>query len=166
MIRVVATALIVTMAAAGIQTWRLAAEVADHAETRASHAEQIAGLERTARVAEANARAEEKRRADALQEVIHETEQKLDAARADADAAADAGQRLRAQLAAIASGCSRSTSHTDPAEAGPPADATADLLADVQRRLGEATQQFAAFADQSHAAGTACQRSYDALIKR
>ena len=163
--RIIAVALIVAVLSlfCSVQTARLAGERAAHSATKARHAEQMAALERAGREAEQSARAEERRRADALQGVIDETEQKLAAARADADAAADVGRRLRAQIAALAGRCRAPSGGTAFAGAGAPADPTGDLLADVQRRLDEATDGIARFADQSHAAGLACQRSYRAL---
>ncbi len=147
----------------GVQTYRLAAERQAHAATKAAHAEQIAALERAAHEAEVAARSEEQRRTRALQGIINDTEQKLSIARDDAAAAADAGQRLRAQLAAVTASCRRGARHTAASPAGAPAIATHDLLADVQRRMGEATDGIARYADAAHAAGAACERSYRAL---
>ncbi len=76
-------------------------------------------------------------------------------------AAADAGQRLRARLAAVeAARCAG-----DPAAAagGPAAGATADLSADVHRRLDEAVRGVARYADSARIAGELCAASYDAL---
>ena len=151
-------------AAAAWQGHRLDLERRSHAETRMEHAEHITGLERAASAAEAAARAEEQRRAQALQEVIDETEQKLARARSDADAAADAGQRLRAQLSATLAGRSRGASgHPGAAGAGPATDTTISLLADMQRRLDEASDGIARHADEARAAGAACELSYRAL---
>lgn len=163
MIRVLAIALAAALAFAGLQTWRLSAEEADHDATKLAHAEQIAQLQRKAIEAQVSARAEEQRRAEALQGVIHETEQQLERARSDAGAAADAGQRLRAQLAAITASCRGAAGHSGVAGAGAPAVSTADLLADVQRRLAEAEDATARYADEARAAGQACERSYRAL---
>lgn len=163
--RIIVVALIIAVLSlfCAVQTARLAGERADHSATKAQHAERMAALERAGREAEQSARAEERRRADALQGVIDETEQKLAAARADADAAADVGRRLRAQIGALAGRCRAAPGDTALASAGAPADATSDLLADVQRRLDDATDGIARFADQAHAAGSACERSYRAL---
>lgn len=109
--------------------------------------------------------AETERRIAAHAEVIHDTTAQLDRARADADAARAAGQRLRdaqrAYIAAALAGAAR----LDPAAApgGQAAGAPADLLADLQRRVDEATDGVGRFADESHAAGQACERSYDSL---
>ena len=148
---------------AGVQTVRLAGERAEHAATRAGHAELVAAMERGAREAIAAARAEEQRRADALQGVIDEAEKNVARSRADAVAASDAGDRLRQRIAELTSTCRSGSSNTGPAGAGQTTQPTADLLADVQRRLDDATDTIARFADQAHAAGTACQRSHGTL---
>ena len=165
MVRALAVALALALLLAGWIAFRLSNEQEAHAETRAAHALQIAALERAAKEAEANARAEEQRRTAEVQKVADEARQELDRARADAVAAADAGSRLRSQIAAITAGCRAAASHPQAASGGPPADAAADLLADVQRRLGEATERIAAYADTARAAGAACERSYDALTR-
>jgi hypothetical protein len=107
-------------------------------------------------------RKEEGRRIAALQGVIDETNKDLVAARAAADGAVAAGERLRAQLA-IARG--RGRSGTNPATAGgsAPADTTEGMLADVQRRLDAAAERVGRFADESHIAGEACERAYQSL---
>ena len=161
--RVLAAALAVAVLFAGLQTYRLATEQRDHVATMAAHAEHIAGMERAAREAEASARAEEQRRTAEVQKVANEANEALERARADADAAADAGVRLRERVAQLTAACGRGSSHPGPATAGQAADTTADLLADVQRRLDEAANGIARFADQAHAAGDACQRVHGAL---
>lgn len=157
--------LVAALLAVGLQTYRLASEQAAHADTRAQHAEHIADLERDAREAVLAARTEERRRTSEVQKAADEAHQALERARADAAAAADAGQRLRDRIAAITATCGRAASDPGPASGSAPAVATADLLADVQRRLGEAAQGIAAFADQARTAGLACERSYDALTR-
>lgn len=161
--KVATAALLVALVAAGIQTYRLIGEQRDHAENRRTHADQLAAMERAARQAEADARAEERRRAGALQEIVHETEQNLERARADAAAAADAGERLRQRVAELTAGCRRAAGGSAAPGSGQAASPTADLLADVQRRLDEATDRVARFADEASAAGLACERAYGAL---
>lgn len=163
--RLLAAALVAAVAVAGFQTFRLSAEQREHANTKAAHADQLAGLERAAREAEQNARAEEQRRIEALQGAIHEAEQNLARARADAAAAATAGDRLRQRIAALTGACRAAPGHSATAKPGPAADATADLLADVQRRLDEAADAVARHADESRASGLACQRSYEGLTR-
>jgi hypothetical protein len=163
--RTAAVALALALAAAGLQTYRLAREQARHADTRARHAEQVADLERASREAALAARTEERRRTAEVQKAADEAHDALARARADAAAATDAGQRLRDRVAALAATCDRTAGDAGSAGSGPAAVATADLLAIVQRRLDAAADGIAAHADAARAAGLACQRSYDALTR-
>lgn len=146
------------------QTVRLSREQAAHAKTIGDHATYVAQLEHNAREAVQAAREEENRRTRAVQEIADDTQKKLEVAAADAIAARDAGERLRKQIAILAAAGRRAAAgKAASADPVPAADATADLLADVQRRLDEAADGIAEFADRAHAAGLGCQRSYDAL---
>ena len=165
MIRVLSVALAGALLIAGTQSYRLAAEQSSHAATRIAHAEQLIELERAAIKAEQNARAEEQRRAAALQGVIRETERNLARARADAATAASAGDRLRQRIAALAGSCRSATSHTAVAGAGQAAEATADMLAGVFGRIDEAVRGIAEHADSARSAGAACERAYESLIR-
>lgn len=110
------------------------------------------------------ARAEEARRTAAVQKEADHARQDLTRAQADAAAAADAGQRLRAALAAARRSCPAAAG--SPAAVGsPPADPAEGVLADVQRRLDEAADGIAAHADAARIAGQACQRAYNALTQ-
>jgi hypothetical protein len=109
-------------------------------------------------------RKEEGRRIAALQGVIDETNKDLVAARAAADGAVAAGERLRNQLAALRR--SRSGPGAATASGGPPADATVDLLERVQRGLDGAADSIARHADESRIAGKACERAYESLTAR
>ena len=159
-------ALVVAVALFGLQTYRLEVERRAHAEALAAHQLTLAELERSAALAVKAARAEEQRRTEEVQKAADEATRSLARARADAAAAADAGRRLREQIAAVTASCRLAAGDTASAERGATAVSTADLLADVQRRLGEATERFAAYADQSRAAGLACEKSYDSLERR
>lgn len=108
------------------------------------------------------ARAEEQKRAAMAQKVAHETQKNLARARADADAAADAGRRLREQLATFPS-CRAAPHDSDPAAPGHTAQSAAHVLADVQLRLDEAADAIARFADEAHASGLACQQIHQGL---
>lgn len=148
----------------GLQTLRLSDERASHALTKSDHSAHVALLERQTREAVEDARNEEKRRRDKVQEIADETQEKLDVALADAGAARDAGERLRQRVAQLTTALGRATaSQSSAADPGAPAQTTADLLADVQRRLDAAADTIAGFADKSHLAGLACERSYQAL---
>ena len=150
----------------GVQTVRLSDEQRDHAETREQHAADLAQREHDAREAVQAAREEEQRRTAAVQEIADETQVQLDQARDDAVAARDAGERLRQRVAQLTAALGRGgAGNTATAGAGTSAEKTADLLNDVQRRLDEAADAIAGFADSSYAAGRACERSYQSLTK-
>jgi hypothetical protein len=167
MARFLASGLVATLLLAGLQTWRLDRERLAHAITHGEHAALLAASEAAAREAEAAARLEEQRRARALQEVIHDTESKLSRARADAARAADAGRRLRQRIDEITAACrGGGAGDSGFADAGQATDAAGFVLADVQRRLDEAADAIAGFADRAHAAGLACERSFDAMTDR
>jgi hypothetical protein len=163
--RALSIALAGALLLAGWQTLRLSGEQSDHADTRARHAEQMQAMFEAARQAGEQARTEERRRTAEVQKAADEAHQALERARADAAAATDAGQRLRDRLASLTATCGRASGDAGPAVSGPSAVATADLLADVQRRLDEAADGIARHADAARAAGLACQRSYDALTR-
>ena len=163
MTRWLTAALVAAIAAAGLQSWRLASEQAAHADTRAQHVQQIAALAEAAREAEADARTEEQRRTAEVQKAADEARQAMERARADAVAAADAGDRLRKHIATITAARCAGASGAAAASGGTPAAATARMLADVQRRLDEAANGVARFADRAHAAGRACESGYNAL---
>ena len=157
--------LVAALLAVGLQTYRLASEQAAHADTRAQHAGHIADLERDAREAVLAARTEERRRTEEVQKAADEAHQALERARADAAAAADAGQRLRDRIAAITATCGRAVSDPGSASGSAPAVATADLLADVFSEMERAGRAMAEEADRRGIAGAACERSYDALTR-
>lgn len=161
--RALAAALAAALLLAGWQTYRLANERTAHAETRSAHALQMQMMFEAARLAGEQARTEEQRRTAEVQKAADEAYQAMERARADAAAAADAGGRLRQHIATLTATCRRAPGNTATASAGAPTDTTADLLADVQRRLDEASEQLAGFADSAHTAGRTCQQSYDAL---
>lgn len=155
--------LVAALALAGLQTYRLAVEQGAHARTQRAHAQHLGDLERAAGEAVTAARAVESLRFAALWEILNETQADRDRARADAAGAADAGVSLRRRIAALTAGCRATASDSTPAGSSPPADTTADLLADVQRRLDDAADGIARHADEAHIAGRACERAYDTL---
>lgn len=111
---------------------------------------------------------ERQRKADAAEADRLRTELKgiTDAAQAQAardraavDRARAAGDELQRTFAAALARC------RDPAvaEGSAPAAGTGDLLADVSRRIDSAAGELAAVAQERGRAGSACERSYDAL---
>lgn len=151
-----------------VWAWALAAALAwgawhrHQARTERAEFEQAkaaAALERA--TSEAKAATETARRLRVQQEATDAANLKTAELERSSAAAADAAQRLRARLAAAqAASCAG-----DPAAAagGSAAGATADLSADVHRRLDEAASGIARFAEQAAIAGEACQRAYGAL---
>lgn len=163
MTRILTAGLLAAVAVAGVQSWRLASEQAAHADTRAQHALQIAALAEAARQAEADARTEEQRRTAEVQKAADDARQALARARADAVAAADAGDRLRKHIATLTAARCAGASGAAAASGGTPADATADLLADVFSEMERAGRAMAEEADRRGIAGAACESGYNAL---
>jgi len=99
------------------------------------------------------------RRLAAQQEVTHAADLALAQARADADGAALAADRLRgAARRAAGRACAAA-----PAGPGAPASAPAVVLADVLIRADGRAGELAAAVDAARIAGTACERAYEAL---
>ena len=156
-------ALLIALAVAGVQTYRLSEERLAHAETSRTHAETISRLERRAREAESAARETERRWTAAMERVVNEHQTQIDQARADADAAASAGERLRQRVAELTAGCRRAAGGSAVAGSGQAADATARVLADVFSEVERVGREMAAEADRRGIAGAACERAYGAL---
>jgi hypothetical protein len=148
----------------GWQTVRLADERADHNATKAAHAVQLARLTDRALEATEAARAEEARRREAIQEKLDAQTMELERANADAVASADVAGRLRNELArARSASCREAGGNPQAAAPGAPASPPDDLYTDVSRRLDEAADGIARFAEESRARGLLCERIYDSL---
>lgn len=106
---------------------------------------------------------ESNRRTVAVEGNAHAADLAASAARADADAAHSAGERLRLRLAAAERG--RAASDPAATSAGATADAPGLVPYDVFESVRAAGERLAGYADQSRIAGQACERSYDALTK-
>lgn len=151
-----AAAALVAAAAGTVGGWQARGWVADRqaAETAAAIASQREEAMHAALV-------ETTRRLTAQQEAADAAARKARQARADAADAGVAAERLRehaAQLAARAGAC-------DPAAAagGPAASAPGLVLADMLQRVEAHGRDAAAALDAASTAGTACERSYEAL---
>lgn len=116
----------------------------------------LAAMEETAKAALETARRYRKHG-----EIVDAKNKEIEQAHADADAARNAGDRLRVEISRHRAACRSG----NPALAGSSAAAgtTGDLLAYVQLRLDEAADGIARHADEARAAGRACERAYDAL---
>ena len=149
---------------AGVQTWRLHSLQTEYAQAQARHAQATAAAHEVARAETERLLALTTKRVERVQEIARETDQRLARARADAVAAHTAGERLCERIAALtAAGDCPAAPATPIAPTGEAAPTTANLLSDVQRRLDEAADGIAGFADAAHAAGLACEAAYDAL---
>lgn len=89
-----------------------------------------------------------------------ESQRRVDAARADATAAAVKSGRLQQQLAAIRK---QLVDYSRTESTGNPAAATGVLLSDVLARSVERNRQLAEYADAARSAGLTCQAQYESL---
>lgn len=160
--------LAVAAAVAGAVVWWHLARVADardagRAEVQARWDAQRAAHAEVAASAAHAARAEERRREAALRKEMDDALQAVARARADADRAAGAAERLRHAARAAAARCGAATGDTATAAASAAATGAGDLLAELLRAADERAGALAAEADRRGIAGTACERAYDAL---
>lgn len=89
-----------------------------------------------------------------------EAQRRVDAARADASAAAVKSGRLQQQLAAIRK---QLVDYSRTESIGNPASNTGVLLADVLSKSVERNRQLAEYADSAREAGLTCQAQYNSL---
>lgn len=167
--------ILVALALAGVQTWRLQRAQLTAAELRAElQAQRRQAAEDRAQAVAASASAAAAYRSieqawiNKHQEIARDAQDQaraIEAARAAGRMAAD-GLRQRAQQLAATAACPAPTA-PDPASApsSPPTPSPAAVLADVLGRLEEAGRELAAVADARGTAGTACERAYQALVE-
>ncbi len=105
---------------------------------------------------------ENQRRQAATEKADAEAQEQLAAARTDAERAGSALERLQQRLAA-AEQRSRDAGNAITAQLGQAAEDAARMRADVFGRIGAAAQLYAAVADDRGIAGTACEKSYEAV---
>lgn len=105
---------------------------------------------------------ENQRRQAATEKADAEAQEQLAAARTDAERAGSALERLQQRLAA-AEQRSRDAGNAITAQLSQAAEDAARVRADVFGRVGEAAQLYAAVADDRGIAGTACEKSYEAV---
>ncbi|MCY1293945.1 hypothetical protein D9M70_432210 [compost metagenome] len=154
--------LLAALAVVGIQQARVAGLHGDVARAKADLSDyRLEVAERDLRAA-ASARIEEQRRQQAVDEVEKNAKGKLDEARADADRAGDALQRLQ-QRYEDADRRSRACGNAITAQLGEAAEDAARVRADVLSRVGEAARLYAAEADRRGVAGKACEAAYEAV---
>lgn len=157
--------LVVTAAWGGFNAISLERSKAAHASDRASYANALAKSEQIARETTQRFRERELDLAQRMSDDAQRTEAELSHVRSVAANAVSAGQRLRNQLSALArTSCGAATEGTAIDHASQATSATADLLADVHRRLDEAADGIAQHADQARIAGAACERAYERAV--
>jgi hypothetical protein len=131
--------------------------VATHSEARSKQMAEFAraNAEYRRREAETNKR---------MTETLNAAHAQLVTALDDARSARSASERLQLRVAALtAARCPSAAHDSEPALAGPPAEAAGYLLADLFSRLDAAAGELGEYADRARIAGTACERAYDAL---
>lgn len=105
---------------------------------------------------------ENQRRQAETEKADAEAQKQLAAARTDAERAGSALERLKLRLAA-AEQRSRDAGNAITAQLSQAAEDAARVRADVFGRVGEAAQLYAGVADERGVAGSACEKSYDAV---
>jgi hypothetical protein len=126
-----------------------------HADDRQQWADQ-------ALASQAEQRRIERERQSAINGVQRDAEQQIETARADADRAGDALDRLQQRFENAARN-SRACGNSITAQLSQTADTAARMQADVFRRTGAAAQLYAGVADERGVAGTACEAAYGVL---
>lgn len=144
--------------------WRDREAEAQIARLMTAHAE--ARSKQMAEFAKANAdyRRREAETNKRMTETLNAAHAQLVTALDDARHARSASDRLRERVAALtAARCPSAAHDSEPAIAGPPAEAAGYLLADLFSRLDAAAGELGEYADRARIAGAACERAYDAL---
>lgn len=148
---------------AGGQQIRVSGLQGDLAAEQGAHASYRSNVADRDRRAALVALQETRRRINAAKEIEHDTQQKIETARADADRAGDALQRLQHEFAAITAR-SRACGNTLTAQLSEAADSAARVQADMFGRVGEAARLYARIADERAIAGAACEAHYGSLL--
>lgn len=159
-----AVVLLVLASAAAAGGWMARGWKADRdiAELQALHAQERERHANAARAAEAKAREIEQSRQLSIERIERESFSRNQAIQADAASARAAADSLRKHIARLAGGGSAS-SDSGAADISTTAAGTGLVLADVLGRSVDRTVELAAFADAAHAAGLACERSFQAV---
>lgn len=120
-----------------------------NADTAAYQARELAAVQA--------ARAEEQRRTNEQAEIAKNAKNDAEQARADARAAGDVSERLRARIAELLA------KRPAPTGGSAPAQDADELLAELFRRADSRAGILAQDLDDARIAGQACERAYDAL---
>ena len=147
------------------QTYRLKTAKAETAQVKQAWQLDRAQAVALALQAATAYRAKEQAWQLAQKEASDEAERQLTQARADAAIADAAAGRLQQRVAALIVQARAAAANPVAAASSTPVADPIGMLANVLSRLDKAAGQFAQNADESRAAGEACERSYDALTK-
>jgi hypothetical protein len=138
----------------------------DLAKERAAFALAHSVAASAAQAAEAQARAEERRRTFRVMETSDAAQTAAAAARVDRARADRAAGQLRDAYSAVATALtSRAGQDSAPAAGGPPGVGAGLVLADLFSGGDALLREAAAALDQSLIAGLACERSYDSMTR-
>lgn len=154
--------LLAVLLVGGVQQYRIGGLQADLAIEQGAHSSYRTEVAERDRRAAQVALHETKRRIDRAEEIDRDAKHKIETARADADRAGDALQRLQQQFDATA-GRSRACGNTVTAQLSQAADAAARMQADMFRRVGEAARLYARIADERGITVEACAAAYQSL---
>jgi hypothetical protein len=150
-------------AALGVQQLRVSSAKTALAEERSAIAyeRQRASEQRTADIE--RYRAIEAQRTEDQRKAREEFDIKMAALHADAASATAAADRLRKRVDALVAAARQAPSNPAAVASSAPAGDPIGVLADVLRRADERAGQLARIADERGAAGSLCERDYDAL---
>ena len=152
------------MVLSGTLLWELRGAEITLARERAERAQEREKLMAEALAASEAARALEARWQAAHTEVQTDAQAKIRAASADAARARTAADGLQRRAEVIAAQCANPTrDRADPSFGGQAASDPGVVLTNLLRGVAQAAAEFAAVADARGAAGTACERAYDAI---
>ena len=152
------------LATAGIERTRGASARTDAAKARQELAEYRGTMVESARLAERAQRTQEQTWRTRVDGVSQDGQQKIAAARADADAAGRAARGLQQQLAAFRAAIRAASAAPGVAQGSAPAADPLDLLSDLFGRADSRAGELARIADERGTAGAVCERSYAAVI--
>lgn len=146
-----------------LQTLRLHAAQLDAANTRTTHASTLRIIaDLTTKAAQA-VRDRETQWAKAQEKNARETATQLNIARADADDARRAGDRLQQRVAALVASARAAAANPGAEPAVAPTGDPIGVLAHVFGRADARAGILAEYADAARIAGAGCERDYDAL---
>lgn len=154
--------LLLVLALAGLQSWRLSEEQGAHAQTRADFATYRKDAEKKAREASERNRKTEQELIDARAQNEAKDQALLEAALLRDRAARLHSQQLQDAARAAADAARARCAASPPPGYSTPGPDPIGVLADVLGRADQRAGELAAIADERRIRGLACEREYDA----